>query len=130
MKKLFFSLMLLLGAACTTFAATPTVADHSIKVPAVATDDSTYSVTVTVVAQILGLEVPINLAVVSSGLVGSLLTNLLGIAPPIDVKAGDIITVSAFGYPTKSFAFDPGTSNYINGNSVPTPINIKVRLMQ
>ncbi|MFB6456339.1 hypothetical protein ACE38W_13795 [Chitinophaga sp. Hz27] len=136
MKSIIISCMLLLGAV-SSFASTNNLSESNlngrIQLHAVAKDDSTFTVTVVVVTEILGLEVPINLAVVSTGLVGGLLTNVLGIAPPLDVKAGDIITVSAIGFETKSFAFDPGVTNYLNSDSQArgnVTINAKLRILK
>ena len=73
-----------------------------------------YSVKVTVVTELLGVEVPVNLAIVSGGLLGDVLTNVLGIAPPIQLAAGAEITVSGPLIETTTIVFDPSISKYLS----------------
>jgi hypothetical protein len=97
MKKTF---MILLFVACT--AAIP-LADAAAnmttkKHPPVNVKRQSGTLTVTATAKILGLQVPVNLVVVTNNnTLLSVVTNLLGIAPPLNVSVGDVVNIDVPG---------------------------------
>ncbi|NIG56617.1 hypothetical protein [Chitinophaga sp. Cy-1792] len=74
--------------------------------------DSFYTVTIHVVSNAATAPIPVNGAIVSTSRHGEVATDEAGTAAPIEVKAGDTISVSAEGYSKKSIVFSPVIVDY------------------
>lgn len=77
---------------------------------------SAVTIDITVYLDVLGIPVPVNLALITNNAtLATVLTNVLGIAPPLNANVGDIITISAPGQQPMTFvvpAAGPGGTQF------------------
>ncbi|MFB6456338.1 hypothetical protein ACE38W_13790 [Chitinophaga sp. Hz27] len=127
--KPFFVFCMMLFVTANANAASNLFQNQSTIVP---DDDSTFLVTVKVITDDWGQEIPVSLAVISTSHPGDQVTNQLGIAAPIAVKAGDLITITAAGHKPTAVIFEPVVITYPDSNQANTikrNLSITIKLL-